>query len=181
MNLMMVAIVSCSLFFLKGHFGRIYKNWIVDTVDMICYLNIALLSATVLFTLEAEKDQTIIACISGTITVALLVVVLIYHVFTEVCLKVWKSTKIRSDEISVEDDSCSQVDLYSRNLHESTSSAVDRRCLANDKELPTLPDCGNSPRDKRSDVRNGYGDEEDVSSTISVDSMVPLLEEEEYH
>ena len=175
-NLMAVAIVSCGLFFLKGHFGRIYKNWIVDTVEMICYLNIALISIIKLFTLEAEKDQTILACISGTITLTLLVVVLIYHIFTELCLKVRRRTKTRSDEINGGDDSCSQLDLDSRNLCESASSAVDRRCLGNEKEFPTLPDCGN-----RSDVKNEYNDEEDVSSTTSVDSMVPLLEEEDYH
>ena len=90
-NLLAIILITGNLIFLKGFIGKIYKNWVVEIVEMICYLNIALFSATILYTREAERSHTFTAYISGSITFALFLVVLIYHVFTEMLLKLWKN------------------------------------------------------------------------------------------
>ena len=87
-NLLAIIVITSSILVLKGYFGRIYKNWMVDIIELACYLNLTLFSAAVFFTLKAGRDQTVVAYISGAIAFLLLLVALVYHVFSEVGLKV---------------------------------------------------------------------------------------------
>lgn len=64
--------------------GNLYRKWALDIIEMACYLNIALFSLTEMFILEGNRNQEIAAYISGSFTIVLFLLVLIYHLFTEV-------------------------------------------------------------------------------------------------
>ena len=88
-NLIAISVVSCGLLFLKGVVSRVYKNWTVEIINVTCYLNMAILSISTLFILEVRsKNVAAYAIISGAIVIFLLVLVLIYHVFTKICLSI---------------------------------------------------------------------------------------------
>ena len=72
-NLLATKILICDLLLLKGHFGRIYMTSAVDKLEMICYLNIGILSAIQLFLFKAGIERTVDASayVSGTITILL--------------------------------------------------------------------------------------------------------------
>ena len=103
-NLIAISVIACGLMFLKGLVSRIYKNWMVETINMTCYLNMALLSVSTLFTLEARSNQAIFSFISGTIVILLLVFVLIYHIFIEICLKVWNKFRQKTESMDENND-----------------------------------------------------------------------------
>ena len=86
------------LFMLKAQVGicsSIYKKLPLDIVETICYMNIILFSVASLYVLEAKGDQKILAYISGTITLAVLFAVLLYHIFFELCSvsKLWNKLR----------------------------------------------------------------------------------------
>lgn len=92
-NLLAVGIAMICLLLLKGYSqGSLYRKWSLDILEMACYLNIALFSLVELFILEGNRNQEIIAFISGSFTIVLFLLILVYHLFTEVSSKanIWK-------------------------------------------------------------------------------------------
>ena len=92
-NLLAIGMVMICLLVLKIFSqGNLYRKWPLDVLEMACYLNIAFFSVMQLFNLEGNKNQGITAYISGSITITLFLVVLMYHLFTEVfsVAKTWK-------------------------------------------------------------------------------------------
>jgi hypothetical protein len=77
-NLLVIIVITSGLLFLKGQFGQVYRNWKIDLIEMVCYVNILLFSAVRLFTTEGRKD-TVPAFISGSIMLLLLICILAYH------------------------------------------------------------------------------------------------------
>ena len=109
-DLLVTAIVMITVFMLKAHAGMrscIYRKLPLDIIENTCYINLILFSVASLYLLEADGDQTILAYISGTVTLALLLVVLLHHTFFELCLisKLWNRLKLQlkrhDDEISL--------------------------------------------------------------------------------
>ena len=86
-SLLVTGIVVSFLLFLKGYFGNIYRNWLIGSLEVGCYLNIALLSFITLFLLNNNGHLLAAAYISGLITLALTLIVLAYHIFTELISK----------------------------------------------------------------------------------------------
>ena len=72
-------------------------------------MNIIYLSFTRFYTLESNKDQSIIAYISGTMILTLLLIVLAYNIFIQMCpvttklLHKLRAKKDESDELSLMD------------------------------------------------------------------------------
>ena len=90
-NLLATGTVMTVFLISKGMLGnsnRIYKKWLVELLEMLCYFNVSLFSVAKLYVLEASSDPTnILGYISGTLTLSIFIFVLSYHVFTEVLLK----------------------------------------------------------------------------------------------
>ena len=86
-NLLVTGIAVSFLLFLKGYFGNIYRNWLLGSLEVGCYLNIVLLSFITLFLLNNDGHQLAAVYISGLITLALILIVLAYHTFTELISK----------------------------------------------------------------------------------------------
>ena len=101
MNLLVIIIATSGLLFLKGQIGQIYKSKVTDVIETVCYLNVLLLSAVKLFMLEARRNDIVPSLISGLITLLLFLYVLVYHVFTEFCLKQCK--KLRQNRLKTID------------------------------------------------------------------------------
>ena len=94
-NLLVTGVMVFTLFLLKSAlYGPIYQKLPVEFLEVTCYVNIIVLSFASFYTLETKNGQFVVAYISGTVTIALFLVVLTYHIFTEMCpktcLQVWK-------------------------------------------------------------------------------------------
>ena len=87
-NLLVITIVMICLLLPKLLLGiRIYKKLSIDILETLSYLNIILFCVAKLFVKIEGNEQTVITYISGTIFLTLLIGVLLYHIFTELCSK----------------------------------------------------------------------------------------------
>ena len=74
---------------------RIYKNWVIDTLETFLYFNVLTLATFTWFTLETDIQQTATVYVSTTITFVVLVMVVCYHAYKftrEICSR--KAKKI---------------------------------------------------------------------------------------
>lgn len=147
------------------------KNWVVEIVEMICYLNIALFSAAILYTLEAGRNHTFTVYISGSITFTLFLVVFVYHVFTEMLLKLWKKYNQKGKDNGMENDVQLPIIIDSDQTDppEPTFSVIDMFLQGErSKEYTNL-------KSNTLQFRNESADA-DKASTASANSMDPLLD-----
>ena len=95
MNLLITGIATSFLLFLKGSFGNIYKNWLLGSLEVACFLNIVLFSFVTFFILRKGGDQIAAAYVSGSTTLALTLAVLAYHIFSHVLskTKLWRALR----------------------------------------------------------------------------------------
>jgi predicted outer membrane repeat protein len=87
-DLLVTGIVMIVVFTLKAHVGIhscIYKKLPLDILETVCYMNILFFSVASLYVLDVKGDQEVLAYISGTITLVLLLAVLLYHTSYELC------------------------------------------------------------------------------------------------
>ena len=125
-NLFAVIVFIACIFFLKGCYGEIYKKSAVDKIEMICYLNLGIFSATQLYLLEGGNQKAIdaSACISGIVTLVLLLVVMFYHVHSEFCCKrfmKWKHREVTNDKSDI-----ANSESIGQSLVKATCSIVER-------------------------------------------------------
>ena len=178
-NLIAISVVSSSLLFLKALVGRIYKNWIIQTINVTCILNMAILAVSILFSLLVRSTQSIFAFISGSIVILLVFLVFAYHIFTEICPSVWKKLNkkiVKSLDNTRDLPNVSQIDIDSRDHSPVDEFTLDKYLRTDCEELSTLPDCGNSlgkQRDERKNAlhRKRFSDDD----TDSEGSITPLL------
>ena len=107
-NLLVIGCVMTGVLVLKSCLKRnkIYKRWPLELIEMTCYLNVTLFCLGSFYFLESRRYKTVVAYISGSITFTLFVVVLIYHIVTEVILKsrLWKSLRHRRPPSVAQDE-----------------------------------------------------------------------------
>ena len=105
-NLLAIIAITSVLLFVKGHVVRcIYKDFKIDIIETICYLNIVLLSAVKLALLNFANlviYHSIATYFSGTITLIILMYAVSYQVFFEFLLKLWKKIQQRRDSKNCE-------------------------------------------------------------------------------
>ena len=183
-NMIAISVVSCNLMFLKALIGRIYKNWIVQAINVTCFLNMALLTVATLF---SRSPQSIFPFISGSIMILLFFLVLSYHIFTEIFLEMWKKLIKKKVAESLDDTNdnnlpdVSQIDFDPRDHSPVDEFTLDKYLNTDHQELSTLPDCGNSynsqgnqrawHKRRASLSRSRFSDDD----TDSEGSMTPLL------
>ena len=73
----------------------IYKKRPVEFLEIACYVNIVWFCLARYYTIESERGQFILSCISGSIVFALFVAVLAYHVVVEFIFKTKLIKKIQ--------------------------------------------------------------------------------------
>ena len=78
--------VGC-LLVLKGFFGRIYKKWPIDVLETFFYFNILFISVFTWYSLsDAESNKKAAAYISVTITLFVLLLIILYHMYSHTTL-----------------------------------------------------------------------------------------------
>ena len=114
-SLLATGIVVSFLLFLKGYFGNIYRNWLIGSLEVGCYLNIVLLSFITLFLLNNDGHLLAAAYISGLITLALTLLVLTYHIFTQLIskTKLWQGVEGRLTRRQCDTDDEASLELTS--------------------------------------------------------------------
>jgi hypothetical protein len=125
-------VIGCLLLYKALLQSRVYKKWPIELLELTCYFNILVLSLSKLFVLLAakERDQMVPAYLSVSITFVLFLVVIIYHLITELFLRteIWKKmTKLMTTRDS---DSQSEIleaadDRTYCDSSEPTTSIVD--------------------------------------------------------
>ena len=84
-TLLAIGIIAIILLILVS--CRPYKSWPVEVLEIGCYANIAGLCLATLYVSKVRKSQEAVGYISGTITLVLLLIVLTYHVVTQLFFK----------------------------------------------------------------------------------------------
>ena len=184
-NLMVIIFIVSFLLFLKGHvIHRLYKDWKVDIIEAICYLNIILFSAVKIIILNTNNQRVyhdIATNISGLITLLLLTYVLIQQFLFEICKQSWKKVKQRVVRNKNKIDR--EVDSHIKELNTTAS----RSGLAEDPQKPTssviegfTKCCESNKIVNASDyaVNVELSDDDDATFIISGDSTAPLLRKE---
>ena len=105
-NLLAIIGITSVLLFVKGHVvQRIYKDFKIDIIETVCYLNIVLLSAVKLALLNFANYaiyHSVATYFSGTIALLVLMYAISYQVFFEFLLKLWKKIQQRKDSENLE-------------------------------------------------------------------------------
>lgn len=130
-NLLAIGGSMTGILILKGYFkgNKIYKKWPVEILEMISYLNITLFSLTSYYFLGSRHHQEVVAYLSVSVTFALFVVILLYHLVSEFLLKsrLWMTWRQKcylpvartASAVTINDDSESEADGTSS--HDSDS------------------------------------------------------------
>ena len=87
-NLLVIGIVMSTLLLLKGMLSfQVYKRWLIEVLELACYFNVVLFCLVKLFIIikATKRDQATIAFVSGSITLALFLAIVCFHVLTELC------------------------------------------------------------------------------------------------
>ena len=118
-NLLAIGGSVTGILIVKGYFkgSKIYKKWPVEVMEMISYLNITLFSLTCFYFLGSRHRQEAVAYLSVSVTFALFIVVLMYHIVSEFLLRsrLWRSWRqrcylpIAHAGVAINDDSESNV------------------------------------------------------------------------
>ena len=113
-NLLSIGVVTVCLLLLKG-FTRVYKKLLIEILEVINYANLVLLCIMTFMVLNDERGRVAITTVSVSITFLLLVTVLVYHVYTEVLVKVKTSIvskllfkKSNSDSLELEESTMTE-------------------------------------------------------------------------
>ena len=75
---------------------RPYKSWPAVALEVICYTNIVCFCFATFYVSKAEKSQDMIAHISGTISLVLFLIVLSYHVITQLFFGTWLGKTLKN-------------------------------------------------------------------------------------
>ena len=98
-NILAIGIAMICLFLLKGYSqgSTIYRKWSIDVLEMACYVNIVLFCLSESFTFDSNRHRSVVAYVSVSITFVLFLVILTYHIFTELFskTKLWEILKSR--------------------------------------------------------------------------------------
>lgn len=119
--------------------GNLYKTWILDLLEISCFVNLLVFCLIQLFILGGNKDQSynfVVINISISVTFVVFFIIIVYHILTE-CFALtslwnkWKQNRRAPDE----DEEL--VHLPGKDYNQPTYSIVDR--LSNrDSLLPAV-------------------------------------------
>ena len=89
-NLVLTMLLITGVCVLRGYLkiSSLYKNWLVDILELTFYFNIVIFSAATLYVRGSGKgDQNAVATVSVSITFAIFIVILLYHGYVDLLLK----------------------------------------------------------------------------------------------
>ena len=128
-NLLAVSVCITCLLLLKGSLStKIYKQWLLDILELVWYFNIAIFCTSRLMNLASQRNEMVTAFISLTIAFLMFVLITGYHMIVEI----WKRMKTRvqrnyTDYILQEDSVDNEQDLVEPKV---TYSVVELSAIA---------------------------------------------------
>ena len=110
-TLLAIGIIAIVLLILVS--CRPYKSWQIEVLEIICYANIAGLSLGTFYTSQVGKGQDVVSYISGTTNLILFLIILTYHVVTQLFFKtqLGQTLKVRFTQQFNDPENDEQVDL----------------------------------------------------------------------
>ena len=127
-NLLIIIVAIVCLLLPKILVGiKVYKSIFIDILETISYLNILMFCIAKPFTKIEGSEQTVIAYISGMIFLVLIVFVILYHIFTEICSRteIWRKLTRKKMVSQLTDSNISHVNDET-SFGPPTSSVVER-------------------------------------------------------
>ena len=134
-NLLAITTSVVSLLLLKGQFSRVYKSTFVDMTEIVCYANLFVFSI-VRLKFETEEVVNITAGVSGVITLLLLVVIILHHVYATFCMKCVKKCRRQGERRLDDTDPLNDTTLLpeSFDCSEPTFSVVELKIPGSDEQ-----------------------------------------------
>ena len=195
-NLLAITVIVSALIFWRAHIGRLYKRKVVDWIEMTCYLNIALYSAIQQYLVKTGSNtftaSSITECISTMFILVPLAAVVLYHIWTEVCLSFINLCKHKQEER--QNDDADGLACYppavgiepikpTMSVVEGPSQLTPHPLITrgqdfNDCDSDSCPSRGT--KEARHAKRGQESEDDDISVTSS-DSLKPLLEGHKAH
>ena len=127
-DLVGIVAVMFILMLLKALCRQVYKKWMIDTLEMVTYINIAILGVVGLYAHQpgGEQSNDIIVLLSVSITAFLLFMVVVYHIITKMQTRVCKAEKCRlmRNSDTREENYCNDAHENSRSRSILTTSVV---------------------------------------------------------
>ena len=179
-NLLAIAVIVSALLFLRAYVGKIYRNKIIDTVEMTCYFNAVLFSAVELYLLkngiQSDLAIDITAYTSAGITFILFFAILSYHIWIVCGVKCFKTcTKQRREQTPLQDDNQGNLANYppndNNNVATPTFSVIEG---PKDRKHTRSTEVGQGQRSSYHPIN---ASDDDNMSVASIESDVPLLDE----
>ena len=137
-NLLIIGSVITGVFVVNkivGISNRVYKKWLIEILEISCFMNLILLCLATFFSLEKERRRSVVSNVSVSITFILLVGILFYHLFTELMTKLWKIIRAQKCSSLQAPESQLQQAEESLQMSEPTSTVVDGPRKAYNNEL----------------------------------------------
>ena len=102
-NLLAIGFVVFSILLIKGCLKRnkIYKKWPLELLEMISYVNLTFICLMSFYLLGDKLKQRVVSFISGSITLALFIIIVLYHVVFELILKSKLSKRSRNQPLNL--------------------------------------------------------------------------------
>ena len=178
-NLLAIAVIVSALLFLRAFVGKIYRNKIIDTVEMTCYFNAVLFSAVELYLLkngiQSDLAVDITAYTSAGITFMLFFAILSYHMWILCGVKCFKTcTKQRREQTPLQDDNQGNLANYppndNNNVATPTFSVIEG---LNVRKHTRSAEVGQGQRSSYHPIK---ASDDDSMSVASIESDVPLLD-----
>ena len=134
-NILAIGFVVFSILVLKGCLkkNKVYKKWPLELLEVTSYINLSFFCLMSFYLLEDKVHQRIVAYISGSIMLALFIIILFYHIIFEFVLKskLWKGSRNQPPSLrtgiqtDVEDNSDSENDQTALMLIAPTCTIID--------------------------------------------------------
>ena len=129
-NLLAVGITMIAiLLFRMISSGNLYKTWLLDMLEISCFVNLLLFCLIQLYILGGNKDQSynfIVINVSVSVTFVMFFIIIVYHILTEcfALTSLWK--KWKQNRRLLDEDEEAEVNTPSEDYNQPTYSIVDR-------------------------------------------------------
>ena len=125
------------LLFLKGIVKKtIYKRWSLDLLEVSCYMNVLCFSLATLFALVGNRDETVIAYVSGSVIMLEFLIVICASFLMKVCDKdVWNKWKQRMQPIDITFHEAEELITVNEITYSELPSPTNESTLTEDKDL----------------------------------------------
>ena len=98
-NLLAVAVAMAGLLLLKGFTNKsIYKRWLIDVLEVSCYVNLLCFCLATLFALAGNRDGTVIAYVPGSLVVFEFAAVLSVELLSKPAIRLWSKCRQRMQQ-----------------------------------------------------------------------------------